>query len=134
MPGDKKSRKSMTDVEEMKELLSVFSDKVPALIKGLIQSVFSPDAAADMGKAAATYYKELKAGGIPDDVAVKMTQDYVGMFTRISEFIKTASRGEHGRHRGEHLSEEVEKQVTDELEKHLSKRLKVKVGEDEKEE
>ena len=68
MPEEKKSKKTMDDVEELKEVLSVVSDKVPALIKGLVQSVFSADAAASMGKAAATYYNELKAGGIPDDV------------------------------------------------------------------
>ena len=44
-----------------------------------------------MGKAAATYYQELKAGGIPDEVAIKMTQDYVNTFSKISDFMKTAS-------------------------------------------
>ncbi len=124
MPEEKKSKKSNVDVEEFKELISVFSDKVPALIKGLIQSVFSADAAANMGKAAATYYKELKSGGIPDDVAVKMTQDYVGMFTKISEFIKTASRGsgEHGFHRGDDIADEAKERVR--------KKLKLKLGED----
>jgi len=126
VPEEKRGKKGMKDVEEFKELISVFSDKVPGLIKGLIQSVFSVDAAADMGKAAATYYKELKAGGIPDEVAIKMTQDYIGMFTRISEFIKTASRGEHGRHHAEDIAEDVEKAVR--------RKIKLKLGEDEKEE
>ena len=126
MAEEKRGKKGMKDVEEFKELISVFSDKVPALIKGLIQSVFSVDAAADMGKAAATYYKELKAGGIPDEVAIKMTQDYIGTFTRISEFIRTASRGEHGRHHAEDIAEDVEKAVR--------RKIKLKLGEDEKEE
>lgn len=126
MPEEKRGKKGSKDVEELKEVLSIVSDKVPALIKGLVQSVFSIDAAADMGKAAATYYKELKAGGIPDEVAIKMTQDYIGMFTRISEFIKTASRGEHGRHHADDIAEDVEKAVRREI--------KLKLGEDEKEE
>jgi len=126
VPGEKRGKKGMEDVEELKEVLSIVSDKVPALIKGLVQSVFSVDAAADMGKAAATYYKELKAGGIPDEVAIKMTQDYIGMFTRISEFIKTASRGEHGRHHAEDIAEDVEKAVR--------RKIRLKLGEDEKEE
>ena len=125
MPEDKRSRKAMEEVEELKEVLSIVSDKVPALIKGLVKSVFSAEAAADMGKAAATYYKELKAGGIPDDVAIKMTQDYIGMFTKISEFIKTASRGP-----GEHGSRHAE-DIADEVEKHVRKKLKLKFGEDE---
>ena len=91
MKEGKKTSKGESDVEEFKELIAVFSEKVPGLIKGLISSVFSPEAAKDMGKAAATYYQELKAGGIPDEVAIKMTQDYVNTFSKISDFMKTAS-------------------------------------------
>lgn len=127
MPEEKKGKRHMEDVEELKEVLSVVSDKVPALIKGLVQSVFSAEAAADMGKAAATYYKELKAGGIPDEVAIKMTQDYIGTFTRISEFIKSASRG-HGER------ERRFDDIADDVEKSVRKKLKLKFGEDEKEE
>jgi len=76
--------------EDIAEILSVVSDKVPGLIKGLVSAVFSEESARSMAKAAATYYKELKAGGFPDDVALKMTQDYVGVFTKIGEVIKAA--------------------------------------------
>lgn len=76
--------------EDIAEILSVVSDKVPALIKGLVSAVFSEESARSMAKAAAAYYKELKDGGLPDDVALKMTQDYVGVFTKIGEVIKTA--------------------------------------------
>ena len=41
-----------------------------------------------------TFFKELKAGGLPDDVATRMTQDYVATFTKISDFIRSgAARG-----------------------------------------
>ena len=76
--------------EDIAEILSVVSDKVPALIKGLVSAVFSEESAQSMARAAATYYKELKAGGIPDDLALKMTEEYVGTFTKIGEFIKAA--------------------------------------------
>lgn len=108
----------MEDVDELREVLAVVSEKVPALIRGLMTSVFSPEAAADMGKAAATYYKELKAGGIPDAVAVQMTQDYIHTFTKISEFIRTASRGS-----GEHAD------IEDEVEKRVRQKLALKLGE-----
>lgn len=112
----KKEKKGMKDMEELKEVLSVVSDKIPALIKGLVSSVFSEESAAEMGRAAATFYKELKAGGLPDDVAVKMTQEYVATFTKVSDFMKSAS------HAGEH-DEEIERAVR--------KKLKVKLGADE---
>jgi len=81
--------------EDIAEIISVVSDKVPSLIKGLVGAVFSEESARNMAKAAATYYKELKAGGFPDDVALKMTQDYVGVFTKIGDVVKAAreSRG-----------------------------------------
>jgi hypothetical protein len=76
--------------EDIAEIMSVVSEKVPGLIKGLVSAVFSEESARNMAKAAATYYKELKAGGFPDDLALKMTQDYVGVFTKIGEVIKAA--------------------------------------------
>jgi hypothetical protein len=78
--------------EDIAEILAVVSDKVPALIKGLVNTVFSEESARSMAKAAAAYYKELKAGGFPDDLALKMTQDYVGVFTKIGEVIKAARK------------------------------------------
>ncbi len=124
MREGKKSSKGEDDAAEVKEILTVVSEKVPALIKGLISSVFSPEAAKDMGKAAATYYQELKAGGIPDEVAVKMTQDYVSTFSKVSDFIKTASGG-RGR-------TEFNEDVDREIEMHIKKKLRDKFAEDEK--
>lgn len=91
--GQKRVEHSSSDAEEVREILTVVSDKVPALVKGLVTSVFSEDAARGMGKAAASYYQELKAGGLPDEVAVQMTKEYVGTFTKVSEMFKSASRG-----------------------------------------
>lgn len=120
----KKEKKGMKDVEELKEVLSVVSDKIPALIKGLVSSVFSQESAAEMGKAAATFYKELKAGGLPDDVAVKMTQDYVATFTKVSDFMKSAS------HAGEH-DVMTPSQGLQEIKRAVSEKLKEKLGADE---
>jgi hypothetical protein len=82
--------------EDIADILSVVSDKVPGLIKGLVSAVFSEESARSMAKAAAAYYKELKAGGFPDDLALKMTQDYVGVFTKIGEVIKAARESREG--------------------------------------
>jgi hypothetical protein len=95
MSEEKRMGRKHERPEDIAEILSVVSDKVPGLIKGLVGAVFSEDSARNMAKAAAVYYKELKEGGIPDDVAMKMTQDYVSIFTKIGDVIKTAreSRG-----------------------------------------
>ncbi len=130
MPGGKKTRAS-EDADEVREILSVVSEKVPALIKGLMSSVFSADSAKDMGKAAATYYSELKAGGIPDDVAVQMTKEYIGTFSKISDFIKTASRG-HGGRDDEDMGS-IGREINVAVKKKLRKELKEHFGDDEEE-
>ena len=123
MPEGKRTSKAHDEAEEVREILTVVSEKVPALIKGLMSSVFSADSAKDMGRAAATYYSELKAGGIPDDVAVQMTKEYIGTFSKISDFIKTAS-GRSGRdedigNMGEEIQAAVRKKIRDKLKEHL---------------
>jgi len=88
--SEEERKRGQSEAEEVSEILGVVSEKVPALIKGLISSVFSEEAGRNMGKAAAAFYKELKEGGIPDEVALKMTREYMEAFTNFSEFIKGA--------------------------------------------
>lgn len=107
---------STHDAQEIAELLGVVSEKIPALIKGLVGSVFSPDAASSMGKAAATYYKELKAGGLPDEVAVKMTQDYVGTFTKMGDLFKGLGEREK---KGEDVDQEIRKAILEKVKRKL---------------
>jgi hypothetical protein len=115
--SEEKRHKKSTDVEELAEVLSVVTDRLPALIKGLMSSVFSEDAAAGIGKAAAAFYKELKAGGIPDDVAVRMTQDYIGTFTKLSDFLKSSRMNEEHEEADEELKSAIRRKLRKELDK-----------------
>jgi hypothetical protein len=115
---------SRHDAAEIAEVLSVVSEKIPALVKGLVGSVFSPEAGASMGKAAAAYYKELKAGGLPDDVAIRMTQDYVSTFTKIGDLFRDRkiSLGEPDKGAtavGIAADEEIRKAVLEKIKKKL---------------
>lgn len=101
----------ISEAQEVKEILSVVSSEVPALIKGLIASVFSEEAGRNMGKGAAAYYKSLKEGGLPEDVAVKMTQDYVQTFTSFGEVFKNI--GHVQRHRHEEKEDEEDEDEED---------------------
>lgn len=114
------------DAEEIKEILGAVSTEVPTLIKSIIAAVFSEEAGKNMGKAAAAFYKELKEGGMPDDVAVKMTEDYISVFTSLSDIMKKAGRGginldmgkeKHHEHGGvaDEVSSEVERRVKQRL-------------------
>ena len=81
-------KRKMPEAEEVKEILGVVSTEIPALIKGIISSVFSEEAGKSMGRAAAAFYNELKESGMPEDVAVKMTENYIGVFTSLGDLLR----------------------------------------------
>ena len=81
--------------EEISGILAAVSKELPGLVKGIVNSFFSPEAAADMGKSVATFYKTLKEGGIPEDQALAMTREYLGTLTRWSESLKGMKIGQH---------------------------------------
>ncbi len=81
------------DAKNIKEILDVVSTEIPGLIKSILSSVFSEEAGRNMGKAAAAYYKELKNGGLPETVAVKLTEEYMRTFTSIGDMLKNAGKG-----------------------------------------
>ena len=78
----------MPNPEDVSAILASVSKEIPGLVKGLLDSFFSPEAAADIGKAVAAFYKNLKEGGIPEDQALVMTKDYLGTLTKWSEALK----------------------------------------------
>jgi len=132
-----KKKEEKEDVEELREVLSVVSKEVPALIKGIIASVFSEEAGRDMGRAAAAFYKELKEAGIPEDVAVKMTEGYISTFTSLGEVMKKAVGGEK-RIETKKLEKELEKEISRKIreklaEKGLAEKEEKEEGEEEEE-
>jgi hypothetical protein len=116
MVDDERKERKM-EPENIKEILSVVSSEVPALIKSVLSSVFSEEAGRNMGKAAAAYYKELKTGGLPEPIAVKMTEDYMRTFTSIGDMLRSSGMGRHGERSGDNIREEVEKRVRERLDK-----------------
>jgi hypothetical protein len=80
--------------------------------------VFSEEAGRSMGKAAAAYYKELKESGMPEDVAVKMTEDYMKTFTSMGNLLQNIGRGgRHGEKISENIGDEIERRVREKMEK-----------------
>jgi len=105
------------EAEEVRLILSAVSTEVPALIKSIIASVFSEEAGRNMGRAAASFYKELKDGGMPDDIAVRMTQEYIGVFTSLGDLLKHAGKGKVliSPEKGEELGKEIEKLIKEKI-------------------
>ena len=103
--------------ENIKEILGVVSSEVPALIKSVLSSVFSEEAGRNMGKAAAAYYKELKNGGLPDQVAVKLTEEYMRTFTSLGDMLRSAGRGRWGHDEGNEIGNEISKRIHEKMQK-----------------
>jgi len=105
-------KRGMEDAEEVKAVLEVVSKEVPTLIKGIIGAVFSEEAGRDMGKAAGAFYKELKESGMPDEIAVRMTENYISVFTSLGDIMK---KFEIGKKHSSEMGEEIEKQIKKKL-------------------
>ena len=128
MTGNNEKRerkKEMSDAEEVREIFGVFSKEIPALIKGVIASVFSEEAGRSMGKAAAAFYKELKESGMPDEVAVKMTENYISVFTSLGDLMKKFTKGKEKPTR---MKKEIEKIVEDAVEEALEGVASERIG------
>ena len=120
MSEEKEKRKAKEDVEELREVLNVVSKEVPAMIKGILSSVFSEEAGRDMGKAAAAFYKQLKEAGMPEETAVKMTENYVSVFTSLSEIMK---RSAGGKGKSDEIGDEISRKIKEKLaEKHVDEK------------
>jgi len=112
---EKKHRKrGMEDAEEVKEILEAVSKEVPTLIKSIIGAVFSEEAGRDMGKAAGAFYKELKESGMPDETAVRMTENYISVFTSLGDIMKKFEFGKGEKSRSE-IEKEIERKIKEKL-------------------
>lgn len=138
MEKKERDKSSVEDADELREILGVVSKEVPALIKSLIESVFSEETGRNMGKAAAAFYKELKDSGIPDTLALKMTEDYMSTFTSLGDMFKRLGKSEHTS-RTETMTPErslnaVEKEIRERLEEKLAEKRRDKASRREEEE
>lgn len=118
--SERKEKNPKEEAEEVKEILSAVSTQVPALIKSVLASVFSEEAGRNMGKAAAAYYKELKDSGMPEDVVVKMTEEYMRTFTSLGNLLQNVGKSQKvvlSGKTGEDLGEEIERRVREKLER-----------------
>ena len=76
------------DPEDLAMVFDTLSTKVPEMIRGILGSLFSPEAAANMGKAVAEFRKSLIEGGIPEEEAMEMTREYLATLTKWSDIVK----------------------------------------------
>ncbi len=65
------------DVEELKEVLDVVSEKIPRLIGEIMEALMNPERAREFGKAVAEFYSELVKRGMPPEGAARLTEKFM---------------------------------------------------------
>ena len=63
--------------KEIGELLDSVSDKVPKLLKNVMDAMYGAETGINMGKAVGGFYKELVESGLPPELAAKMAEKYM---------------------------------------------------------
>jgi hypothetical protein len=75
--GGTPSHIPLPDVDKVSGLLDAVADKIPELLGGLRDVLYSPKAAESMAEAVAKFYKTLTEAGIPQDQALDMARGYM---------------------------------------------------------
>ena len=106
--------------ENVREILGVLSSELPAVIQSIIQSVlfavFSEETGRNMGKAATAYYKELKDGGLPEQVAVNMSEEYMRTLN-LGYMVRGARKGRWIHDEGGDTGRQIEEDASKGLQK-----------------
>jgi len=66
------------DAADVKEILDAVSEKIPGIMHGLRDTLFSEEAGRELGKAVGAFYKELVDSSIPPEEALAMAKSYIG--------------------------------------------------------
>ena len=83
------------NTEQVKEMLEAFSEKIPALLNSLTDSIYGKEASAKFGAAVADFYTTLKKSGMTDEQAFKLTEQYMSSLNLGGMIAKAfAHRGE----------------------------------------
>lgn len=63
--------------DDVAKILDKVAEKIPALLKGLREAVYSAEAGEQFGKAVGAFYGELIKQGIPQETAMEMAKNYM---------------------------------------------------------
>jgi len=95
----------VNSVEDLREVLTIVSEQVPDLLRGLRDIIYSKEAAENMADAVSTFYMKLVAAGVPKDEALDMARGYVlnlrellgskgGLSMNIGDLARSKGKGE----------------------------------------
>jgi len=81
MTEEKKEHKPETDdeddIQELREVLEVVSDKVPKLIKEIVDAVYNGQDPEEYGRSVASFYNQMVDAGMDPQQAYKLTEKFM---------------------------------------------------------
>lgn len=80
--------------KDIADILDAVADKIPGMIKGIFSAIYSADAGAEAGKSVGNFYTNLLESGIPDDLALKLTERYMFSVRDVVQAAKSADKDE----------------------------------------
>src|SRR5437867_5868773 len=95
MTGDEKPRRE-TNLNDMKEMMSLFSEKVPALLNSLADVLYGKQQSVKYGEAVAGFFKTLKDSGMTDEQAYELTKQYMSAMNLPAMIGQAIGRGGGG--------------------------------------
>ncbi len=94
--SENRERGRELEPENVKEIFAIFSEKVPALLNSLTDSIYGKDASAKFGTAVANFYTTLKKSGMTDEQAFKLTEQYMSSLNLGGIIAKAVSHRREG--------------------------------------
>ncbi len=116
----KMSKEEEDDIAEFKEVMETLRESVPALIKGIVDALYSAQNAEDFGKQVAGFYKSMIDAGMNPEQAFELTKKFMESRDIAGVLKKVLSEGNWGHWaktgKQEDIAEKVIKEVKRELE------------------
>ncbi|MCX6099624.1 MAG: hypothetical protein NTX69_06385 [Candidatus Bipolaricaulota bacterium] len=83
-------------IEGIREMLDVVSDRIPHLMRGMHESVYSPEQVQATAQAFASFYKTLVDSGMPDVLAAEMTRQHFDNLQSQMQMQMKPRKSKHG--------------------------------------
>ncbi len=110
------------DIEEFKEVMNTLKETVPALIREIVEALYSGQSAEEFGKQVANFYKSLVDAGMNNEQAFTLTQKFMESRDVVGILKKILSEGNWGKGKNENVNpEEIAEQVMKEVNEELKK-------------
>jgi len=112
------------EAENVKEILQIVSEKIPALLNALTDVLYGKESAAKYGQAIAGFYKSLKDSGMTDQQAYELTKTYMSSLDLAGIIGKAVSGG------GKHEHEDDDDDIGREINERVKQRIRSKLDEE----